>query len=174
MKLPENLQQLVHQLEALKPQPMSLHRDELLFTAGQSAASRRALRFWQLGTICLALVTVALGWNALQPGDLPVISVRCEKLPPPPEEKSPPSFPASTSDVPKEAPESSEAPPYSEVHWRLRNRDIVLRWGIEFLPPAEPSTYTQAVEPVSDRMLERQLDLPVGSLDESTRFWLLH
>ncbi len=122
----KELNDLEKLLAALPPRPATLHRDHLLFRAGQ--LSMRRSWAWPLTAIVMSFTTVSLVLvQALSPAPEPVVRVVMVTVPQP----APVAQPDDSSQSPALLPVlESSAPAMS--YWRLEQQ--ALRFGVESLP----------------------------------------
>jgi hypothetical protein len=164
------LSALESKLTSLTPQPSALDRDYVLYHAGR--ASVRPGWFWQAATgflvVVVACLSLALLYRPIQRSDPLVIHDV-------PENPLPPAVPPSAVNTP--SPRSTEADrTYRVVQAErehnqaenLRQRDQVLRFGLESLPESRPSAAAEGSLP-----LDPLVGLPASSLDDDSSRLLL-
>jgi hypothetical protein len=164
------LSALESKLTSLTPQPSALDRDYVLYHAGR--ASVRPGWFWQAATgflvVVVACLSLALLYRPIQRSD-PLVVQDVPPIPPQPVPPTPSTL------IP--SPRVTEADPTYRVAQaerersqaeNLRQRDQVLRFGIESLPQSRPSAAAEGSVP-----LDPLVGLPASSLDDDSSRLLL-
>jgi hypothetical protein len=147
-------------LRRLAPQPAHLSRDALLFEAGKAAATRLPAWVWPSvagGFAALSVVLAAFLMSADPPAAPEVRYVYGAPSPPMPEADA----------VPKPEPAAKPRPlksseDLSETARLLRQRQDVLRWGIDMLPESKPAAKGPSAD-MTAREVTHWLGLPPGT-----------
>lgn len=155
-------------LKRLTPAPPALNRDRLMFRAGQ--VSRRV--GWQVGLLTAVMGVLAgtggtyFGLRAVwQPEVRTEIVIVREVVPVEPPTEQPKKIETPAASVPSQSTELTPAPAWDwfvnfaqPAGSYLQMRDQALRWGVEALPHALPSS-AQKHQPLPTNLLKMQAEL---------------
>jgi hypothetical protein len=165
MNSPNDTGPFADALKKLAPQPPHLSRDALLFLAGRAAASPR-LPKWTWPSVAGGCATLALVLAAFlaAPGDTEVTYkervVYVNNTPEAPRADHADAVP----EVAPIEPKAKSSPDYSQTARMLKQRNEVLRWGVDMLPESKSNSDVQSHDAtVRELQLRHELGLPAGT-----------